>query len=172
MLSLVSFFGLLKFIFTKRIPNSILTNSEQRRLHKKNEGMDLALLRDKLAAIEEHKYIKFSGFSTNLFGVPNKGHSMLIYKLEPNRYIFFNPDKKRPSCETFSLDELCEEMNSLSKRFDRVALIDNVEFMKRANTSLSTQEISSEYKKTLLEVKSPDESNTASEKKSGAPPGT
>lgn len=137
-LSLVSFVDLCKFITTGFIPHSIFTSNEKQRVFTPSGNglkVEVNLLKDVFNRQPIGEYIKFSGFSKR-FGVPVSGHSMLICKMDEDKYLFFSPDENKPSCYVFSLNELVKAIVFYAENYQDVSFVDNEKFLEKVDQNV------------------------------------
>lgn len=134
-LSLVTFVEVLKFIFLNIVPYNIFKKSEEKNLRTEENGINRKLFKEKMDSLENGAYIKFVAYETN-WALPLTGHSMLINKIEPDKYIFFNPDANYPECKFLNGTQLCEKVDEIAKAFERVTFIDNMKFIQRVEDTL------------------------------------
>jgi hypothetical protein len=133
-LSLVTFFELIKFVLFNIIPSNIFTWNEQMNIN--NNSVNKAILNSKFDEIPVGKCIKFIKFKTNFLGIPTTGHSMLITKVDEDNYMFFNPDSCFPEFNFFKNEELTKKIQEATLDYPRIALIDNDDFMKRVENKI------------------------------------
>lgn len=135
-LSLVTFFEFLRYIFIGDIPHSILNLAEQRAVRSADRSLNVDLLSEKFESLPVGTYIKFCMYNSTPFGFPESGHNMLIYKTDDERYMFFSPDQTNPRCEFYSKEDLILMLSNLSQAYSNIAFIDNMRFMERVNQNV------------------------------------
>lgn len=151
-LSLSAFLDYIKFIFFGSIPCNIFTNEEQKQIRKGDGNLNEVLLSNRLDKIEIGSCIKFSTFELNQFRKPVTGHSMLITKLDEDKYMFFNPDRNSPSCSFFDKENLIDHLNKVFPKNAELAFIDNDELMKRVDKNLIDKIIDKELEGNKLSL--------------------
>ncbi|VEB38438.1 Uncharacterised protein [Legionella sainthelensi] len=134
-LSLVTFVEVLKFIFLNIVPYNIFKKSEEKNLRTEENGINRELFKEKMDSLENGAYIKFVAYETN-WALPLTGHSMLINKIEPDKYLFFNPDANYPECKFLNGAQLCEKVDDIAKVFEKVTFIDNMKFIQRVEDTI------------------------------------
>lgn len=93
--------------------------------------VDKTMLADKLDKLDIGFYIKFFAFQKNGFDL--KGHSMLIKKINPDQYSFFDPDHGEYT--HLNIDELVNRINNAAEESSANTLlfVDAKEFVNSFN---------------------------------------
>ncbi|MBI2785590.1 MAG: hypothetical protein HYX60_04490 [Legionella longbeachae] len=130
----------LKYMLFNIIPNNIFSIKEQTKLIKKESNgyclINENLFNKKLEKLSIGSFVKFVTFSKSTFVLPGTGHSRLIIKIRDDKFIFIDPDDKKPKCDSFSAAKLTDKVSEIVSNIksSSYAFIDNVKFMDRFQT--------------------------------------
>lgn len=89
--------------------------------------VDKSMLSERLNQLEIGFYIKFFAFKKN--GLSMQGHSMLIKKIDDNKYSFFDPDHGEHL--SLNIDELAEKINKSTEELsaNQMVFLDAKDFV-------------------------------------------